>query len=100
MNQSTKQQLQYYIAKAISETEYNEDYALLPADHDFLVESLVNFVEQSAHKFILGAKEHNGEEHPTPFLTSCPHLVELPKEIYDAYFYSYAAIKSIRSNRS
>jgi hypothetical protein len=88
------------ILSVIHAIEHDEDYQLLYEDRDFLLESMLAFIYGASHKFIVGAKEHNGDGHPTPFLTSCPHLVELPREIYDAFFYSYAATKSIRSNRS
>ena len=100
MTPHTKSLLRKHIIIGIQEAEGDEDYKLLDEDVNFLTNAILDFIEQSSIKFIVGAKEHNGDEHPTPFLTSCPHLIELPKEIYDAYFYSYAAIKSIRSNRS
>src|SRR6187402_3586085 len=71
----------------INAAERRIGFTLCMEDFDFLKESIKEFANQAIDKFIDGAARHFIEDDPT-FVKSVPHLVEIRKELVDAWFYA------------
>lgn len=77
------------IQEVIRATERRNGFTLTMEDFNFLTTAILQFIYQSIDKFVDGAKRHYIEDEPT-FVETVPHLIELRKEIVDAWFYTLA----------